>query len=109
MVLPGQRISAVAAPRIWPARRSSSRHLPRSRMPAAGIRPLPGRVVLPLSPLLDEAFALRIEHENRKRAVQQAVLMDAPLVAVAQPQVVFVDQDDLFKFVAHAARLQLTR
>src|SRR5436305_1904585 len=67
--------------------------LPRARMPAAGVRPQPARMVFARIALLQQDAAAIIEHEDRERAMQAALAMDRLLGGGAERAVALVDQD----------------
>jgi hypothetical protein len=53
------------------------------------------------SALLDQALSGIIENEDRERTVQQALLVDLKLAAMAEGPIGFIDENDLFGVVVH--------
>src|SRR5258708_32995637 len=76
------------------------------RMPAARIRPQPARMVFARVPLLEKNSSPVVHHEDRERAMQEALEMDVLFGGGAQGPVAFIDQDQ--RLVGPFRRLHLT-
>ena len=74
------------------------RFLTGPRMPAACVTPQTGGVVLPGSPLLQQNAPGTVEHEHRKRPVQEPSPVSVELLGDADLAIALVDEDDLVYF-----------